>query len=210
MAAEQVSTGIDAIDRQLGGGVRTGSVVAMSAPLGSQSETIIKTFMRERPTVYVSTVRNETVVRDELDRAGQRSGQVTIEYAGVTDPIEEARSVLAQVDGAINLVIDPVSPLERTDDPSHYVEFLNELKVHLTQTGSVAMLHCPTDGDRPANREYTFSIADLVWELEVEKEGAYLENKLVIPKNRENDQVDDIITVQLGRDVTVDLSRDIA
>jgi KaiC/GvpD/RAD55 family RecA-like ATPase len=210
MAAEQVSTGIDAIDRQLGGGVRTGSVVAMSAPLGSQSETIIKTFMRERPTVYVSTVRNETVVRDELDQTGQRSGQVTIEYAGVTAPIDHATDVLDQIDGAINLIVDPVSPLERTSDPEDYVDFLNEMKVQLTKTGSVAMLHCPAEGEQPTHREYTFSVADLVWELDGVEEGAYLENKLVIPKNRENEQIDDIITVQLGRDVTVDLSRDIA
>jgi archaellum biogenesis ATPase FlaH len=210
MASENVSTGIDAIDRELSGGVRTGTIVALEASPASQSETILKTFMRERPAVYVSTLRNEAVVRDEIDRAGQRSGDVSIEHAGVTTPIENVSRSVEQIDGAVNVIVDPITPLERSGQEERYVNFLNSLKTHLINTDSVAMLHCPKADSAPQLREYTRSFADLSWELAIDTDGAYLENRLIISKNRGGQSVEDIITVQLGQDVTVDLSRDIA
>jgi hypothetical protein len=165
--------------------------------------------MRDRPAVYISTLRNEAVVRDEIDQAGQRSGDVSIEHAGVTTPIENVSRSVEQIDGSVNVIIDPITPLETAGQEERYVNFLNSLKTHLINTDSVAMLHCPSIQE-PQLRQYTHSFADLVWQLSMDTAGSYLENRLIFSKNRGGQSMEDIITVQLGQEVTVDLSRDIA
>jgi archaellum biogenesis ATPase FlaH len=155
---KRLTTGVTAIDRNHGGGVPGGSVVALVAAPDSQSEPLLHEFMEERPTAYITNTLN---------------------------------------------------PLEETGERNRYVNFLNQFKTHLVNTGSVGILHC-TDLDRPPLRETTLTIADVVWKLDVSVKGNSVESFLQVTKFRGGDPADETIKLDLGEEVAVDTSRDIA
>jgi KaiC/GvpD/RAD55 family RecA-like ATPase len=209
MSSERISTGVDAIDRELSGGLQPGTVVGLAAPAASQSEAILNSVLLERETLYLSTLRTEPVIRDELDGGGFQLSDISITHVGVTTPLKEALDEIEKIDGQVNVVIDSMNALEDTDSHANYISFLNSLKTHMVNTGSIAMLHCLTDRD-PPYREDTFSMVDAIWRLDLRDDGTALQNRLMVPKIRGEDRPDDIISLDLGREVQVDLSRDIA
>jgi hypothetical protein len=183
--------------------------VCLTASAASQSDAILKMMIRERESVYVSTLRTEPIVRDELDRGSHQLSEVAIEYAGGSTPIETATRSVEQVDGQVNVIVDPLNPLERGEYRERYVSFLNDLKEQLVNTGSIGLMHCHEE-NQPALRELTLAMADAVWKLELDTAGSTLENRLMFPKMRGEESPQDVISVTLGSEVTVDLSRDIA
>jgi len=209
MSVDRISTGVDAIDRELSGGLRPGTIVSLEAPAASQSDAIVNMLLSERESVYLTTLRSEAVVRDELERGGHELSDISIQSLGGSTPIDEAVRTIKQVDGQVNVIVDPLTPLERDAARNRHVSFLNALKTHLVNTGSIALLHC-TDEHRPTLRETTLSVSDVVWRLELDTGGTSLENRLIIPKVRGESLPTDIVGVTLGADVAVDLSRDIA
>jgi KaiC/GvpD/RAD55 family RecA-like ATPase len=208
---EYLSTGLDALDRQCGGenGIPAGSLVAIEAPPGVQVESMIWTMMTARPTVYVSTLRDEAALRDDLD-ATITEQDFTVHRAAIDTPIENAWNLLELVDQQVNVVVDPATPLERVDDEDRYVKFLNWLKNHLVNTGSIGILHCSQSELMPPGREMTLSIADLVWEIDTVLEGGTIENKLFFKKFRGHSIPEETIKLRLGERVSIDTSRDIA
>ncbi|WP_323192767.1 transcriptional regulator [Halostella sp. PRR32] len=206
--AKRLSTGVTAIDRNIGGGVFAGSIVVLLADPDSQSEPLLHEFMEERPTAYITTLRTEAAVRDDLDRS-LRNNDYTVQYAGIDTPIDNANRVVQQVDGQANVIVDTLNPLEATGERNRYVNFLNQFKTHLVNTGGVGVLHC-TGLDAPALRETTLTIADAVWRLEMTVKGNSVENFLRVSKLRGGDPADETIKLDLGEEVAVDTSRDIA
>lgn len=65
---EELPTGIDAIDRQIAGGIRPGSHLAIGAGPTMQSEALIHKMLEMRPTLYLSGLREPSAVEDELSR----------------------------------------------------------------------------------------------------------------------------------------------
>lgn len=206
--SKRLSTGVTAIDRNIGGGVLSGSVVALLADPDSQSEPLLHEFMEERPTAYITTLRTEAAVRDDLERS-LRTNDYTVQYAGIDTPIDNAGRVVQQVDGQANVVIDTLNPLEATGERNRYVNFLNQFKNHLVNVGGVGLLHC-TSMDAPELREVTLTIADVVWHLDTSVKGNSVENFLRVSKFRGGRPAEETIKLDLGQEVAVDTSRDIA
>jgi hypothetical protein len=74
----------------------------------------------------------------------------------------------------------------------------------------VGVLHAASSGERAPLRDVTESFADIVLQVEVERNGSQIEHLLSVPKFRANDLPGETIKLELGRDVQVDTSRDIA
>lgn len=208
---EYLSTGLDALDRQCGdhNGLPEGSMVCIEAEPGIQVESLIWTIMTARPTVYVTTLRQEATLKEDLDESvpGQ---EYTVHRAGFDTPIENTWNLLELVDQRVNVVVDPATPLERVDDQDRYVKFLNWLKNHLDNTGSIGFLHCTQSDPVPEGRDLTLSIADVVWEMKTAIEGGSIENQLFFKKFRGHAIPEDTIKLRLGKRVSIDTSRDIA
>ena len=210
---ERLSTGVDELDREFGGGVYPGSIIVVSAPPASQSEALLHATMRERPTRYVTTRRNENAVSETLSRVFEDddgSPGFSVKYAGLDEPLANVREAIALVEEEAAIVVDTVDPLERTEDSERYVTFLNELKDALISTGSIGVLHAASSGDRAPLRDVTESFADIVLEVEVERNGSQVEHLLAVPKFRAHELPGETIKLELGTDVQVDTSRDIA
>jgi KaiC/GvpD/RAD55 family RecA-like ATPase len=201
-------TGVDILDRKLGGGVPEGTVVALSARPASQAELFLYELAGARETVYLSTVRTEASVAAALTDRVSDPETVDVRRLGDATPIEDAQAALADVDRDATVILDPVDVLE-SGDAAAYREFLADLKRRVEGTGAVAVLHCLGDDPTPAQRRTTAHIADLVFEVETAISGDSIVNRLAVPKFRNGQSIEDVIKLDLTGDVAVDTSRNI-
>ncbi|ELY55866.1 DUF7125 family protein [Natronolimnohabitans innermongolicus] len=184
-ADELLATGVDALDRRLGGGVRPGSVVALTADPASQGEQLLYQLTAVRGTLYVTTCRSERGVDRAIESSTLETGSPTIRRVDRTSPFDQLRTVLGKLPDGANLIVDVADTLERQDRDA-YVEFLNDLEERMVETNSVAVLYCTQTASTPANRDITTHVADIVFDLEatVPVTGADVEHYLSVPKHR--------------------------
>lgn len=205
----RLSTGVDVLDRELGGGIPAGSVVAFHAPPASQGELLLYQITVPRPTLYLTTDRTEEAVRDSFKSTNAPTGDPQIHYAAGDDPLDSARRAFRAAPEEATVVIDPNDALERTDR-SRYESFLNELSNHMHNTGSVAFLHCLTGEYTPALRDTTKHMADVIFDLKLDVTSSSVETRLTVPKLRGGRALVEPIKLDLQERVRVDTSRDIA
>jgi KaiC/GvpD/RAD55 family RecA-like ATPase len=171
---DRVSTGIEKIDRELSGGIEVGSLFAISAGPAMQGEALLQRMMQRQPTYYLTTLRDPEAVRESLgaldqelavedlrnrreidnDFLKQITGSRTRTFTPTDgdEPLENAYEAVEGIDRPAN-VVDPVNPLEQTENRALYREVLNELKrpssrptasVSCTVTASTASPRCGT------------------------------------------------------------------
>lgn len=204
-----LETGVEALDRELGGGFPPGSIVAYCAPPASQSELLLYELTAARSTLYLAMQRSQAAVEDAFSRAQCPTGDPEIREVPADAPLQHATQLVQQLGEGSNLIIDPIDPLERLDRNS-YRQFLNDLQTHMVNTGSVAVFHCLRGEQIPELRETTQHIADIVLELYQEVDGPEIETRLAVPKFRGGPALSDTIKLELAERIRVDTSRDIA
>lgn len=204
-----LETGIEVLDRRLGGGVPAGSTIALVAPPASGAELLLYELTAARPTQYLTTIRSEAAVRDGFRSTPARTGDPAIHSLADGEVLDQAKRSIGRLEEDQLLVLDPIDPLEERDG-TRFIGFLNDLQTHLQNTKGCAVLHCLDDGHRPANRRLTLHAADLVFDLETEVRGSSLETRLTVPKNRAGQAITEEIKLELVDHVAVDTSRDIA
>lgn len=209
VARDRLSTGIEALDRRLNGGVPTGDVVALMAPPDTQSERLVRELIAQRDTLYVSTVRPAWEVEEQLEDAGIDPASITVEYPPPKTLLKEPMEYVDGLGERTNLVIDSIDRLEVVEEGS-YLEFLNVLKRELDATESAGLLCGIDGGDPPPLRNLTLKRADLVWRLRTRINSGRIENQLVATKFRGGTALTEPVKLLLADDVDVDTSRDIA
>ena len=207
--AERLRTGIDVLDRRLGGGIPAGSVVLLSSDPASQAELLLYELTAVRPTLYLTTLRSESSVTDALAATNARVGDPTVRDVGGDAPLDGANKLMGTLPEGSNLIVDVLDPLEYADR-GRYRRFLAELGTAMVNTGSVAFLHAMKGDREPACRAMTEHVADVVWDLETRVSGSDVENFLAIPKFRGGRALAETIKLRLEESVTIDTSRDIA
>ncbi|RQG93858.1 RAD55 family ATPase [Natrarchaeobius chitinivorans] len=206
---ERLETGIDVLDRKLGGGLPPGCVVAYDASPASQSELLLYELTAARGTLYLSTERSDGAITTAIESSPSSVGNPTVRRITGEEPLEEARQFVDALPDGANLIVDTMNVLERTDTDD-YVSFLNGLKDRMLETSSIAVLHCLKEPSQPANRTRTHHAADAVFDLRTTVAGTELENHLTIPKLRHGNQPTETIKLELTEEVAIDTSRDIA
>lgn len=207
-SSEKLPTGIDVLDRKLEGGIPPGRIVVLSASPASQSELFLYELASVRQTVYLTTERAESAVRDVLRRTGTDLDAVEVHRVD-DDPLEAADRATRDLPERTTIIVDPVQLLER-QDPTRYRDFLNELKRRLVDSESIAVLHCLDRRSLPDARDTTEYVADIVFDLSMNVRGETLENRLLVPKFRGGRALDEQIKLNLTAEVTIDISRTIA
>lgn len=207
--SDRLSTGDDQLDRQVETGLRTGSLLALRAPPGSQSEAILYTLMQARPTLYISTLRREDAVRRDLERStGPRAQFEAASIAGGTF-LDDAFELVQSVDRQVNVIFNPVTPLERSDKNTMYQRVLNELKERVVEVDGLGVLHCIDHDDAPMLREQTLTTADIVWNVEPIEHSNEQKYHLSVSKNRGEPIVREKIELALNRRIVIDDTRNI-
>ena len=209
--SRRLSTGIDVLDRQLDGGIPTGSIVLFSDDPASQSELLLYEVTAVRMTLYLTTIRSDQAVEDALERTRRYTnvGEPTIRDIGVEAPLDQANKLMGTLASESTLIIDSLDPLER-QDPSRYRYFLNQLQTQMRNTQSIAILHAMDGRSVPVLRDVTEHMADVVFELHTEIQGTEIVNRLSVPKFRGGRALDETIKLKLSSGVSIDTSRDIA
>lgn len=207
--SERLRTGISALDRQLEGGIPSGSIVALTAAPASQAELFLYELTGARGTLYLTLDRTSDAVTNSLDAAPSATGDPTVRDVTGDAPLDNASKLVAALPESSNLIIDPVDVLER-HDPPRYRNFLNELQNHIYNTGGLAVLHCLDGHDVPKLRDTTEHMADVVFQLETTVKGDRVENRLAVPKFRGGRALSDVIKLDLAAKIDIDTSRDIA
>ena len=197
------------LDRKLDGGVPKGSIVALSAPPASQAELLLFEVTSARPTLYLSTDRDETAVTHAIDQAPGRTGSPAVRRVPGDAPLDHSQRLFRRLPEDSNLVIDPVDLLEKQAE-SRYRNFLNDLQNHLQNTGSAAVLHCLDGRSVSGTRDVTEHVADVIFQLHTEFSGDTVETRLAVPKFRGGRALPETIKLELAESVRIDTSRDIA
>lgn len=210
--ADLLRTGVEVLDRKLDGGIPAGSTVALCANPASQAELFLFELTATRGTLYLSLNRTETAVARGIERAKTRTGDPTIRDITGDAPIDNAAKLVTALPDASNLIIDPIDVLEldADGDPPRFHNFMNTLQMHITNTNGLAILHCLDGSAPPSLRDHTEHMADIVFNLETERKGDQIENRLSIPKFRGGRALSDVVKLELGEEVAIDTSRDIA
>jgi KaiC/GvpD/RAD55 family RecA-like ATPase len=205
---QRLETGIDPLDRELGGGVPAGHVVALVAPADTQSELLVRQLAGDRRTLYLSSTRPWREVAVDIERTpGASGGDVVIEDARPGTLLASPDRVLDGVDRP-NVVVDPTNLLER-HDPDSYLELLSRLKRHVAEAGGFCLLHC-LESDADLLRELTLHRADQVWRLDRSVDAGQVTTRLFVQKYRGGEALTDAIRIRLTDAVRIDHSREIA
>lgn len=225
-------TGIDSLDRRLSGGLNPGSVLAIVTSPASQSEALIHQLMRQRPTLYISTLRQPEAIKHGIPWRADSGPPMQVEYAGEqpsmdndfirqvtgkrihsvaseegSESLEGVYEAFDRVSDRANVVLDPTNTLERADEPEAYREVLNRLKSTMLETDGLGVLHCITQEEPPPLRETTLMVADVVWDLELVSMTNGVEYQLIVPKNRGDVPILEEISLVIDPDVWIDDTR---
>lgn len=228
---EKLSTGIEGLDRELSGGIEPGSVLSVIAGPATQSESLFHEMIKERPTLYLTTLREAAAVEERLDGfdenlfvkdvlgkrtmdrefmkeiTGSRGYSTTVgDDNGTLDTVYET---IEQVDREMNVIVDPVNPLEETDEKDAYREVVNRFKSKAIETGGLAIMHCISSGEGPPLRDVTLAISDVVVELKLVSGTNEQQYLLTIPKNRGGKPMLDETQVKFDSTVWIDDTRNI-
>lgn len=193
---ERRSTGVDVLDRRLGGGIPAGSVVALVAPPDSGSELLVSAVAGAHSTTHASLLRPPEAVESPAE----------VRRFDPDDLLDDPDSLPAPSEGGV-LVVDPVNDLER--DPGRYDALLDAVRERVRASDAVALLHAYGDDD-PSARWRTLARADLTWRLEVLAGPLTVESRLVVSKFRGGRALDEPLKLKLTDRVAVDTSRDIS
>ncbi|WP_332899410.1 MULTISPECIES: RAD55 family ATPase [unclassified Haladaptatus] len=207
--SKRLPTGIDVLDRKLGGGIPAGSIVALTAPPASQAELFLYELTAGRRTLYLTLDRTEQSVADSIVASSARTGKPTIRYVSGDAPLDRAAQMVKSLPEESNLIIDPINILEEQEAP-RYRNFLNELQNHIYNTGGLAVVHGLEGRNVPALRDTTEHMVDVIFQLETKVQGDQIVNKLAVPKFRGGAALPETIKLQLSERVAIDTSRDIA
>lgn len=207
---DKLTTGIEKLDRELSGGLPRGTLVVLYAPPISQSELILQEIAATRNTLYITVERGEQYVRSIFEEVELSDNSVIIRQPDFEDTVASTRDALRQITGEANIIIDSMSVIEESADKVEYIQFLQELKTKLEDTGSIGVLHCLKTPNEPVNRDTTLQVADAVLDLDVDDSGDKVKNKLSVVKFRGGAALKDTIKLELIDGVAVDTSRDIA
>lgn len=204
-----VSTGIRALDRELGGGIPSGSLVTLLADPASQAELFLADFAAEQDTLYLSSERAPTTVTSGLRSQRGPYDDLTVTQLDHDAPVIDAIEHLDRIPENGLFVVDPVEALERAS-PGQFRTFLESLRSSLAQTDSVAVLHALKHDSTPPQRHRTEYASDLLLDLETDTSGDAVESRLYVPKFRGGRALTEPLDLELTDGIAVDTSRDIA
>ncbi|MEF8852012.1 MAG: transcriptional regulator, partial [Haloarculaceae archaeon] len=138
----RLRTGIDVLDRKLGGGIPEGSLVALCAQPASQAELFLYELTATRGTLYLSLDRTAESVKASIEQAPANTGDPTVRHISGEAPLDNAGKLVSALPETSNLIVDPVNVLESQEPPSRFRYFFNDLENNVFNTNSLGLMHC--------------------------------------------------------------------
>lgn len=206
----RIPTGVSNLDRALGGGIPTGSIITLSVHPASQAELMVHMLSKKRDTYYITTERSRESIRYEYHRSPTGADMPTIVELDIGNPLENARDRIELIPEDQFTVFNPINVVESEASKEDYRTFLNELQEHMLDTDGITLLYALDGHSIPDTRDTTLNISDIILDLDTKVDSGEIINELAIPKFRGGRALDETLKLELTETVAIDTSRDIA
>ena len=208
----KLSTGIEILDNPeyLEGGFPKGSVVTLLANPIATAELFMFDLASVRKTNYFTTSRSEKAVNQNLDIMKRSPDNFeVVDLFEADDVFDTLMQGLENVGNEENIIIDTVSDLV---DHNRFEDMLDVIYRVSHETDSVTYLYMiKEDGETMTYEESRVPyLSDVVMRMITGIEGENVENRLAISKLRGQTPPPKTIKLNIGEEIVVDTSRDIA
>jgi len=228
------TTSIPVLDRTMGGGLPSGSVVYIHADPRSMAEVFLYQFTQARKTYYFSNERRPAYVMRDIKNYGFKPDNITFvdlysqyyltphgemaENVGneMTDSriVEFTEStlkkILTQEEPDINIIFDSFSfYLNLKVNPGVIKRLINSIYETTKRLNCLAFLY----GLRGSKNEIDNDIlkaCDVIFDVELEKSGDKMINRLSIPKLRGRTPTMEMVKFRIADGIQIDTTKDIA
>ncbi|MFB6302684.1 MAG: hypothetical protein ABEH78_07475 [Haloferacaceae archaeon] len=161
---ERRSTGIGALDRALGGGIRPGSLVALVGGPAAPTEPVLYAAATPRPTRYLTALRPVDEVEAELARHGV--DEAAVGRVSGDELLADPETGFGGIDEGTTVVVDPITDAEQGGRET-YRGLLAAGKRALRRADGIGMLHCFETTPPTLRRDLTLARADHVWRVDL-------------------------------------------
>ena len=234
---EQVtrSTSISILDRTMGGGLPSGSVVYIFADPKSMAEIFLYQFTQARKTYYFSNERRPAYVMRDIKNYGFKPGNVTFvdiysayyltaqgemvdnvgnEFvdAKIVEFTESTlKKIQAQEESDINIIIDSFSfYLSLNVNVGVIKRLINTIYETSKHLNCLSFLYGLKDSNQNKIECEILKACDVIFDVELEKTGDKLINRLSIPKLRGRIPTMEMVKFRVGEGIQIDTTKDIA
>lgn len=228
-------TGISLLDRNLGGGLPSGSVAYIHADSKSMAEVFLYQFTQARKTYYFTNERRPVYVMNDIQNFGFKTNDITFvdiysEYyitphgemidnvgnefvdAKIVEFTEyNLKKLLVEGQNDINIIFDTFSfYLNLNVNPGLIRRLLNIIYELTKNVNCLTFLYGLKDTHEKNLENEILKSCDVVFDVELDKNLDKISNRLSIPKIRGRVPVAEMIKFKVGDGVQIDTSKDIA
>ncbi len=234
---EQVNrtTAISILDRTLGGGLPSGSVVYIYADVKSMSEVFLYQFTQARKSYYFSNERRPMYVLHDIKNYGFNADNIafvdvyseyyitphgeTVDNVGnefVDTKIVEfteynLKKIMTEADEDINIIFDSFSfYMNLNINPGVIKRLINIIYEGTKSLNCLSFLYGLKDTHEKNLENEILKSCDVVFDIDLEKQGNKISSCLSIPKIRGRVPTTEMIRFKVGDGVQIDTTKDIA
>jgi KaiC/GvpD/RAD55 family RecA-like ATPase len=228
----RLPTGIDLLDRNLNGGLPDGALVYFSANPKSMPEVFLYELTTPRKTFYVTTHKNPKYIKrnmKELDfnPPGMEFLDRHEEYyhkilASTPERLAAGKKLVQFIDGWVEglmkkgeknftIIFDSFSfLLELGIDVDSLKRLLDKIYDLINDTDSICYLMIVKGMHHESVENQIQYWCDVIFDIDLERKGDKIINKLTLPKIRGMNPIMDYIKFKVTDRISIDTSRDIA
>jgi KaiC/GvpD/RAD55 family RecA-like ATPase len=229
------STSIAILDRTMGGGLPSGSVVYIYADPKSMAEVFLYQFTQARKSYYFSNERRPVYVMRDINNYGFTTDNVTFidiystyyltAHGEMVDNVGNEfvdakiveftegtlKKILAQDESDINIIFDSFSfYLNLNVNPGVIKRLMNTIYETTKHLNCLSFLYGLKDTHNNRIENDMLKACDCIFDVELEKSGDKLINRLSIPKLRGRVPTMETVKFRVGEGVQIDTTKDIA
>ncbi len=235
-ALEVRPTGISVLDRTLGGGLPSGSVVYIYADAISMAEVFLYQFAQARKTYYFINERRPLYVMQDIRNLGFKTSDITfvdiyskyyltsqgdmIDNVGnefVDTKIVEftennlKKIVLEEEEEDINIIIDSFSfYLNLRVNPGIILRLVNIIYEATKNLNCLSFLYSIKNNHANDVENMILKLCDVIFDVELEKKSDRISNCLTVPKVRGKAPITEMIRFKVEEGIEIDTTKNIA
>lgn len=232
---ENRTTGIEILDRTLGGGLPSGSVTYIYADATSMAEVFLYQFAQARRTYYFSNERRPLYVLQNIEDFGFKTDDIIFvdifsEYymtshgemvdnignefvdAKIVEFTEyNLKKIMAEEEEDINIIFDSFSfYINLNVNPGIIKRLINIIYEVTKSINCLTFLYSLKDMHKKSLENEILKSCDVIFDVEIEKKSDKISNMLSIPKIRGRVPTIEMIRFRVGDGIQIDTTKDIA
>jgi KaiC/GvpD/RAD55 family RecA-like ATPase len=228
----RLPTGIGLLDRNLNGGLPDGALVYFSANPKSMPEVFLYELTTPRKTLYITTHKNPKYIKRNMKELDFESPGIEFldlheEYyhrilASTPERLAAGKKLIQLIDGWVDeirnkgeknftIIFDSFSfLLELGIDVDSLKRLLDKIYDLINDTDSICYLMIVKGMHHESVENQIQYWCDVIFDIDLERKGDKIVNKLTLPKIRGMNPIMDYIKFKVTDRISIDTSRDIA